>query len=176
MTHAPADDPFDLLRLEPRFDLDPARVERAYLAQAAACHPDTAGSDPEAAAEAARQSALLNQARSALLDPERRARALLSRLGGPPGEPNELPEGFLAEIMETRMAIEQAIAEDDQDELDRWRAWGRERRRETMDRVSALFEAAGAADPADRAEALGEVQRRLNAWRYIERMLEQTSE
>lgn len=166
---APAD-PFETLGLPARFDLDAAAVDRAYLARAAACHPDLAGGDPDKAAEAARRSALLNGAKAALLNPETRARALLDRLGGAPGSERDLPDGSLMEIMETRMAVEEAAAGGDQAELARWRNWAAEQRRDYIDRVGNMFAVLG---DSPSPEALSAIRRKLNAWRYIERMAEQ---
>lgn len=163
-------DPFETLGLEPRFDLAEAEIQRAYLARAAACHPDLAGADPERAAGAARLSAALNRARAVLTAPEDRARALLERLGGGDGDERELPEGFLMEIMETRLEVEAAAESGDGEELARWREWAQTERSSYIERLGAMF--ADLSDPPA-PDAVQEIRRELNAWRYIERMLEQ---
>lgn len=162
-------DPFATLGLPARFDLDPGAVERAYLARAAATHPDLA--DPATADAAARAAAALNDAKAALLDPESRARALLAHLApDAPATERDLPEGFLMEIMQTRMAIEEAVQSRDPQAVARWREWAADQRSSSIERLGALF--AGLDDPPDPG-ALAEIRRRLNAWRYIERLLEQ---
>jgi curved DNA-binding protein CbpA len=89
-------DPFDALGLPASFDLDQGEIERAYFARSAAVHPDVAAGDDEAQ----RRMTILNQAKRTLDDPERRADALLIRLGGPPREQDRsLPPDFLMEIM-----------------------------------------------------------------------------
>lgn len=136
--------------------MDAAAVNRAYLARSAALHPDRAAGD----ADAPRRMAELNEAKRVIEDPERRANALLARLGGPSKEQDRsLPDGFLMEMMEVRerMEAEGAAARGT------WEAWAKERRREAVEEVGAMF----------REGRLGEVRRRLNAWRYIERMMEQ---
>ncbi|MFG0259012.1 MAG: iron-sulfur cluster co-chaperone HscB C-terminal domain-containing protein [Phycisphaerales bacterium JB041] len=163
-------DPFETLGLEPCFDLDEADIQRAYLARAAACHPDLVGADPERAADAARLSAALNRARAVLADPEDRAHALLERLGGGTGDQRELPEGFLMEMMETRMEVEAAAESGDAAELHRWREWARTERSRYIERLGGMFADLGAPPAPD---AVQEIRRELNAWRYIERMLEQ---
>lgn len=186
-----AADPFDTLGVDPTFDLDPGAVQRAYLRRAAACHPDLAGTDPDRSAEAAQRSAALNAARATLLHPEARARALLERLegrggggaasgsGGGPADPAgaeaDLPEGFLIEIMETRMAVEEAAESGDSDDLARWQDWVAAERARYIERLGGLFAAFAETvdDDAGRVGRLAEIQRQLNAWRYIERMLEQ---
>lgn len=158
------DDPFDTLGLAPCFDLSDEQIERAYLARIAAAHPDreTGGQD---------RAASLNDARRVLLDPERRAAALLARMGGPgAAEDKSLPDGFLMEIMETRAEIEQAMAADPSDETRaQWEAWAGRRRAEYARQVSALFERAAGGERG----VLAEIRTLLNAWRYIERLIEQ---
>lgn len=164
-------DPFETLGLEPRFDLAEAEIQRAFLARAAACHPDLVGADSERAAEAARLSAALNRARAVLAAPEDRARALLERLGGGEGDERELPEGFLMEMMETRMEVEAAAGAGDAAELSRLRAWAETERARYVERLGGMF---GDLRDPPAPDALQEIRRELNAWRYIERMLEQT--
>jgi len=164
-------DAFDLLGLEPRFDLDRTAVDRAYFARSARLHPDVAAGSPDAA----REMAELNKAKATLESPERRADALLKRLGGPSREDHKvLPPGFLMEIMEVREAIESAVSSPDPVGKERaraqWEDWAEEQRRAAMKEVGQLFAAAGG-NP-DR-EALAAIRTRLNAWRYIERLIEQ---
>ncbi|MEN0020458.1 MAG: iron-sulfur cluster co-chaperone HscB C-terminal domain-containing protein [Planctomycetota bacterium] len=158
-------DPFQALSLSPRFDLADADIERAYLGKIASAHPDAASQ-----AEAA-DPATLNDARRALLDPEQRAEALLAVLGGPgPGSDRELPDGFLHEMLDVRMQLEDAQASDDPAEREQWRAWASERRDQHIAAVAQHF-----SDYANnpQPEKLVAVRRELNAWRYAERMLEQ---
>lgn len=163
-------DPFETLGLDARFDLAADDIQRAYLQRVAACHPDLASADPERAAEAARLSAVLNTAKAALLDPEARAKALLARLGGAGDAQKELPDGFLMEIMETRMEVEAAAESGDAEAIARWQQWGETERSRYIDRLGAMF--ADLPTPPE-PEHLHEIQRELNAWRYIERMREQ---
>jgi curved DNA-binding protein CbpA len=169
--HGPPD-PFETLGLPARFKLAAQDIGRAYLARAAACHPDLAGAggDEALAAAAARTAAALNDARAVLLDPESRARALLARLDPGGASDRTLPEGFLAEIMATRLGLEEAIEGGKPADLDRWREWAAGERGSSIDRIAGLF--AGLGDPPA-AAGLVEIRRRLNAWRYIERMIEQ---
>lgn len=169
-------DAFDTLGLPARFDLDPARIQRAFLQRTAGLHPDH-GARPED--EAA--SASLNAARAVLDDPEQRAGALLSRLGGPSKEQDRsLPDGFLMEMMEVRERIE--AERKDPDARERWEDWGESRRRGHMERVKNLFAQATGPEggpplpQGPEASVLKAIRRELNAWRYIERMLEQLGE
>jgi DnaJ-domain-containing protein 1 len=160
-------DPFDALGVPAAFDLDRAAIERAYLVRSAALHPDLARADDEAP----RKMAALNLARRTLEDPERRAAALLERLGGPSKERDRsLPPNFLAQMMETREEIEGAIASRDPDQRSRWESWAEERRREAIGEVSGLFRRLS--NPPAPGE-LAAIRVRLNAWRYLERLIEQ---
>lgn len=166
-------DPFEELGLPARFDLDAAVLERAFLRRAASVHPDMAseGGSAAEAGETENRAAALNVARAILADPEKRANALLAKLGGPTKEQDKsLPPGFLMEIMETRQEVEADLAGADPSERDKWRGWAADRRRDYAARVGGMFASLDAqAAPA----ALGEIRRELNAWRYIERLIEQ---
>ncbi|HEX2837751.1 MAG TPA: iron-sulfur cluster co-chaperone HscB C-terminal domain-containing protein [Phycisphaerales bacterium] len=151
-------DPFEILGLPKRFELSPRDVERAYLARSAGMHPDAGG---EGTGQAA-----LNDARDVLLNTEARAEALLLAMGGKgKSEDKSLPGGFLVEMMETREAMESASS--DAERL-KWRDWAMEQRGAFERAVGELFRLA----EVDRT-ALHSVRCQLNAWRYIERMIEQ---
>lgn len=164
--HPDQPDAYDTLGIEPRFDVDEAAVQRAWLRAAARCHPDRAA-DP---AEAVRRTALLNDARAALLDPERRAETLLRRRGAPGTPDNTLPDGFLAEILEVREGLSEAQEAGNEAGLAAFQEWAAQRRRAYIDDVRRRF--ASMSEPGRPDEFAG-VRRTLNAWRYIERMLEQ---
>jgi curved DNA-binding protein CbpA len=161
-----AEDAFDILGLQPGFGLDQGSIDRAYFARSAALHPDLAA-DPDAP----RRMAALNDAKRTLEDPESRADAALRRLGGPAREQERgLPDGFLMEIMETRQEIEAAVSSGDPAERRRWQNWAADQRRRAIQEVGAMFRAL---PPDPPAETLRAIRVRLNAWRYIERLIEQ---
>ena len=158
--------PFFILGLQPAFDLDQAAVERAFLRQAARLHPDHA---PDMSQDDDSAIAALNAARDQLLDPERRAGILLDLLGGPaPSADKSLPDGFLLEMLETRQAMEDELRADQHDARARWRTWALVRRADFCRALVELF-AKAPGNPA----VLATIRRELNAWRYIERMIEQ---
>ncbi|MDP1663057.1 MAG: iron-sulfur cluster co-chaperone HscB C-terminal domain-containing protein [Phycisphaerales bacterium] len=162
-------DAFDLLGLEARFDLTPERVRAAYLARAGAVHPDAVPGGEDGAAAA------LNAAKTAVSDPETRANLLLARLGGASSDVSRaLPDGFLMKMMEAREGMEEAASRRDGAAIERWRGWAERERDGHIARVGALLEAARLGKPT--GVGLSEVRQELNAWRYIERMLEQIGE
>jgi DnaJ-domain-containing protein 1 len=168
-------DPFDLLGLPATFSLTPEQIGRAYLARAASVHPDLSdGSDHDSDDDDRSLNAeLLNQARGILLDTELRAAALLTRLGGPGPQERAMPPGFLSEMMELRESAEAELVQEGQAARLRWRAWAAERRAAHIARATSLFAKAASATSQDSASVLREIRIELNAWRYIERMIEQ---
>lgn len=154
------DNPFEQLGLPARFDLSPAEISRAYLSKIGAAHPDLAPSD-----DTDEPAAKLNHARTVLANPELRADALLLALGGPAKETDRtLPPGFLASIMERREEIEAALASGGGAARETWQQWAGAARAEYQSRVGSMFR-----DGAP----LANIRRELNAWRYIERLIEQ---
>lgn len=163
MSTSPQDDPFDVLGLSATFDLDRKQLQRAYLAKAALAHPDNRGTDGLAAQ--------INDARRTLEDPERRANAFLARLGGPSKEDNQdLPPGFLMELMSTREEMEEIAQSQDAQALDAFRAMAESRRSGHIERISTLVQEL---DSPPTPESLARIRVELNAWRYAERMIEQ---
>jgi molecular chaperone HscB len=169
MTASPAD-PFALLGLPRTFRIDKAALQAAYLRKSAALHPDRV-TDPLRQAEAATEAAKVNDARAVLADDEQRANALLALLDGPRKEQlNALPEGFLVEMMSVREEMEEALATGDTAGRERLEKWAEARRAAHIQHVSELFERY---DSSPSSETLKAIRIELNAWRYIERMLEQ---
>ncbi len=169
-----ADDPFNLLGLKPSFDIDPGELQRRYLERAARLHPDAEpGRLSDEQAEQA--AAALNDARAILADPEKRASALLSLLGGPTADADRsLPSGFLMEIMEVREQLEQAARSRDVGEVEKWNRWAKEQRSRSIAQATQLFRDLASRDSNDRSPtALAEIRRQLNAWRYVERLRDQ---
>lgn len=158
------ENPFMLLGLPQTMDLSAEQIEAAALELSARLHPDAVGGDPEAEA----RLAAVNDARSVLASPESRAIALLAAAGGPSAsEDRSLPAGFLMEMMQVREALDEAVARKDAGEVSTWRAWALRKRDSHAARVRELFLKGGERD------VLVDIRRELNAWRYIERMLDQ---
>lgn len=163
-------DPFAVLGMERRFDLDPAAVDRAYLERSAAMHPDVAAQHAMAGmgSEDDEQVAELNRARQVLGDPEQRAVVLWKLWGGI--ETKDMPPGFLIEMMEIREEIQHAAG--DRVATAKWAQWAAERRAEYQNKVAALFAKLAVESPA-KAGVLKQIKMELNGWRYVERLIEQ---
>ena len=164
----PQDDPFDVIGIEPVFELDVPALQRKVKRRIAANHPDRI-SDPLARDEAVRATARLNEALRTLENDERRANCLLVRLGGPaPSEDRSLPPTFLMEMLEVREDMEEAIASGVPEERARVEAWAGSERKRLRAEVGALLGRLQTGDPVG-----SEIRLQLNVWRYIERMIEQ---
>ena len=162
------DDPYELLGLEPMFELDAAAVQRDVRKRIARQHPDRI-TDPVERDDAVRRIAALNEALTRLLDDESRANLLLEKLGGPSAaEDRSLPPTFLMEILEIREDMETALSGGDPSERARVEDWAQAERTRLRDEVGALFAR------MQQGESLGvDIRLQLNVWRYIERMIEQ---
>lgn len=159
-------DAFDILGLEPRFDLSSAAIQAAYLRRVASLHPDREGDEDLAAG--------VNAARQALQDPEQRANALMTRLGGPgASEDRSLPEGFLPAVMALREELDTARSAGDEASVAKGLAWAAAERDRHIASAGSLFAKAAAAAGPEQGALLRALRRELNAWRYIERLLEQ---
>ncbi len=160
-------DPFKTLGLPARYDLDPTDLHTRFIQASAATHPDRY-TDPVDQAQAAERAAEVNHAYAVLSDPERRADALLTLLGGPAKEQDKsLPPDLLMDMMETREQLEEAIAQENLDELNKLRDWANDQRDAHLKSIADLF-----ADTQDTLPAKS-IRLELNALRYIQRMLDQ---
>ena len=171
-----AEDPFAILGLPRSYRIERAAVQRAYLERAANVHPDFARSAAGSAGPIDDAAASLNRAKETLENPELRAHTLLCLIAAEAGIPFQpaddraLPPGFLAQMMETREQIEADRAAGHTAKLAAWERWAEERRAAHQRKVGELFEPdAGRPTPA----SLRAIKMELNAWRYIERMIEQ---
>ena len=169
MTH------FERLGLPRRFPLDPAELERTYLARSREVHPDHAGND-RASLEA---SAALNEAYAILRDPFRRADYLLTLEGGPTAaEQKQAAPEFLEEMLDLRMRIEEAKHAADNSERVALERDLTKRRDALLAEAGSLF---GKLEPlppdsAARTALLVRIRQTLNATKYIQGLLRDLDE
>ena len=166
---------FERLGLPRRFRLDPAELERNYLARSRDVHPDHAGND-RASLEA---SAALNEAYTILRDPFRRADYLLTLEGGPTAaEQKQAAPEFLEEMLNLRMRIEEARHAADSSERVMLERDLTRRRDALLSEVSGLFERLTPlpADTAARPGLLVRIRQSLNATKYIQGLLRDLEE
>jgi molecular chaperone HscB len=161
---------FERLGLPRRFPLDPADLERNYLAKSREVHPDHAGND-RASLEA---SAALNDAYAVLRDPFRRADYLLTLAGGPSAadQKQAAPE-FLEEMLDLRMRIEEAKHAADSSERVTLERDLTQRRTALLTETGSLFDKLDALSTADpgRSDQLVRIRQTLNATKYVQGLL-----
>ncbi len=164
------DDPFAMLGLERQFDVDPAAMRMAYLKLTAQLHPDRI-TDPIEQAEAAEQAARINGAYRILMDDESRADALLRVLGGPSrSQEKTLPDGFLIKMMDIRQDMEDVLANGDEKDQQHLSETVRQQRAKHVHAARDVFDQITRNTSHDLLRA---ARIELNAWRYVERMIEQ---
>ena len=109
---------FELLNLEPSFDLDPAALEKAYFAEQRKYHPDRFATKPPTEKHAAMQRSVdINNAYNTLKDPLKRAQYLLGLQGIVVGTDKDTVKPshvLLTEVMEWR---EEGVSTDELENL-----------------------------------------------------------
>jgi len=166
-------DPFEILGMEPRFDLDLRALEQRHRDLSRALHPDRYAGAPSAERRLALSRAIdVNEALRVLKDPIRRAEALLARAGAAvteTGGPKPTPS-FLMEVMELREELAEAGRALDLGRVGKLAAAMRGRQEDVERRLGAALDE-GRGDPQKITAAvpvLGEL-------RYIRRFLDEVS-
>jgi molecular chaperone HscB len=170
-------DLFGLLGLPPRFDLDPAAIERAFFEKSKETHPDRFAGAPAAERVAAlSRSRAVNDAYQCLKKPVARAEYLLARAGVTIGDNERIGPELLMEVLELREELAEARAakrlpEPDVErgglaptrEIERLRGLMKARRDAAVARLSELFA----------QDALADIKSQLIVLRYLDRYLEE---
>lgn len=166
-------DAFEQLGLPPRYDLDPAELERAFFERSKELHPDRFASAPAAERVVALSRArALNDAYAVLKRDASRAEYLLAREGVTIGDNERIDPALLMALLEEREQLAEARHAGELREVERLAGAMRARRREALGRVAALFaEARGAG--AARVEQLAQIKGQLILLRYVDRYLEE---
>jgi molecular chaperone HscB len=161
-------DPFDLLEVEPRFDLDLAFLERRHRDLSRVLHPDRYAGRPAGERKQALGRAIeVNEAFRTLRDPVRRAAALLARHGRHTDE-SDAPRAdpmLLMEVMERREALSEARRAGNRDRVAKLSETVRQREREVEADIAASF----AHEPPE----LARVETLLGELRYHRRFLDE---
>ncbi|MEO8797532.1 MAG: Fe-S protein assembly co-chaperone HscB [Polyangiaceae bacterium] len=103
--------PFEVLGIEPRYDIDLKLVEKRHRELSKALHPDKFAQDGASARrESLERATQVNEAWRIVRDPIRRAEALFALAGIKVGETNEpkSDQAFLMDMMEMREALSEA--------------------------------------------------------------------
>lgn len=163
-------DPFLVLGIEPRFDLDPKELDQKVRALGRALHPDRhAGSSASERRMALSKSIDVNDAHRLLKDPVRRAEVLRKSIPSP--EATSASPELLMEMMELREGLSDARRKQDLKRVRELAATVKAREATLLDNLSKGFQSALAdpsADPTSIDESLSEL-------RYVRRFLDEVN-
>jgi molecular chaperone HscB len=171
-------DPFELLGVERRFDLDLKVLEKTHRELSRALHPDkyaqAGASERRAVLE---KAASVNEAWRVVRDPIRRAEALFKLVGIPVGEDNEPKStpAFLMEVLDEREALADARAAKD---LEKVRAIGavmEKRAKETEAKLAAGFASLPKNGALPDRAAVEKLVPLLGELRFFKRFLDEVS-
>ena len=154
-------DPFELLGLKARYDLDVAELEARHRELSRALHPDRfQGRSASERRQALGKAIEVNEALRALKDPVQRAEALLRRRGvtvGETREPQADPE-FLMTVMELREALRDAHKSSDVSRVETLCDEVKQRQASAESEFTNGLTDAGAASPERLVALLGELR------------------
>lgn len=160
-------DPFAMLGLPARFDLDTQAIETRFRERSRELHPDKfAGAPAAERAQALVRARALNDAYQVVRRPQRRAEALLARAGLTIGDHEKLDPAFLMEILELREELAEARAAGKLELVDELQTAMQGRRRALEEGLGPLFAAGDAA-------SLAAAKRDLITLRYVVRYLDE---
>ena len=167
-------DAFDVLGLEPAFDLDATLLEQRYRDLQRALHPDrfVKAQASERRASLAR-AVSVNEACRVLRDDLQRASLLLARHAGDPsaGAREVADPALLMEVMELREALSESKHGGDAAARERLTAGVCAQQREATSALRSALGRLAAGDPSAREEAA----RALSRLRYYRRFLDEVS-
>jgi molecular chaperone HscB len=167
--------PFEVLGIEARYDIDLRAVEKRHRELSVALHPDKFASDGASARrEAIERASQVNEAWRIVRDPIRRAEALFSVAGVTIGETSEpkSDQAFLMDMMEMREALSDAR---DSKDLASVRALAKDaeaRESAAKEAISAIFKSGTA--QIDKS-VLIQTLPKLGELRFYRRMLDDVS-
>jgi len=165
-------DAFGLLGLSPRFDVEPAQLERAFFERSKELHPDRFATAPASERVVAlSKSRALNDAYQLLKREVSRAEYMLGREGLTIGDNERIDPALVMELLEEREVLSEARLRGELREVERLQASMRGRRRGALDRVKALFREVETATGDARLAALTAIKGQLILLRYVERYL-----
>lgn len=166
-------DPFQILGIEPAFDIDVRAVEARHRELSRALHPDRYAKAPAAERRMALSRAIeVNEAWRALKDPIKRAEAMFRHIGVPAGEtaePNPSTD-LLMEMMEAREELSEAARAKDMPKVHNLALKMRVREREVLSALGEGFKKAN--DDLSEARKLLHC---LGELRYLRRFLDEVA-
>jgi molecular chaperone HscB len=167
-------DPFAALGIDPRYDIDPAELERIFFELSKELHPDRFAAAPAAERVAALSRArALNDAYALLRRDTSRAEYLLASEGVTIGDNERIDPELVMALLEERELLAEARQKGELREVERMAAAMRARRSEALGRVKELFAHLPGTSGEPRNEQLAQIKRQLILLRYVARYLEE---
>jgi molecular chaperone HscB len=158
---------FELLGLDPTYDLDAGALRQRYLAVSRGVHPDQHGGG--GATLSLRLSAQLNEAHRVLTDPVLRAEYLLELHGGKSAaEDKQVPQDVLSQTLLLREEIADAKTAGHQDTLDACARQVHTAHDTVVARVAKLARALPGDEPLR-----NDLRSALNTVKYYQRLLKE---
>jgi molecular chaperone HscB len=167
-------DAFDVLGLEPAFDLDAKALEQRYRDLQRALHPDRFAQASASERRASLSRAVsVNDAYRALRDELKRAELVFVRLGGDVSERSQQPADptLLMEVMELREQLGEAKAGRDVARRERLTEEVRGKQQAAQAALRASFDKLRAGEASSREDAA----RALSRLRYYRRFLDEVA-
>lgn len=171
LEHVAGADYFELFGLKRHYDLDPAALQKTYLAITRNVHPDAfATADATTQSLMLRMAATINRAFETLKDPVLRAEYLLETSGGKSAaDDKRVPPELLGQVMMMREEIEEAKAGGDSQTLTRLRQQVSHQKDAALERLADLSRRLD-----DGGEALrDDLRLQLNSMKYFNNLLAQ---
>lgn len=171
-------DPFEMLGVARRFDLDLATLEKTHRELSRALHPDKyASAGASERRSVLEKAASVNEAWRTVRDPIKRAEALFALAGirvGEDNEPKSTP-AFLMEVLEQRESLSDARAAKDLVKVHAIGDTMGKRARETEQKLAQGFAAALGADRSSGSDrsAVEKLVPLLGELRFYKRFLEE---
>ena len=167
-------DPFEILGVEPRFELDLTNVELRHRELSRVVHPDRhAGAPPSSRRVALSRAIEANQAFAELRDPARRAEALLKRYGVVVEEGKEKAADpmLLMELLELGEGIATARRARDAASVEQQTAALKAREQGVISALAAAFRELEAGVPAASDQAV----KQIGILRFLRRLLDEAA-
>lgn len=169
-------DPFSILGLEPRFDLDLKTLEVRHRELSSALHPDRYVGHSSVERQMALGRAIeVNEARRALLDPVRRAEALLTLRGIDTAEGTEPKpsQRFLFEMMELREELSAHKAHKNLLMTETLREDVQAREKRVIIALTQSFKGLPADSGSASPEVVTDIRSKLGELRYYRRLIDE---
>jgi len=166
-------DPFAILGLEPRFDLDAAMLEDRHRELSRVLHPDKhVGKAASERRMALSRAIEVNEAFRILKDPVRRAQSLFEQHGIPTGESSQTKASpaLLMDMMEAREELAEAARDKNLSKVVELGAVMQQREAALISKLGAALAAAGRD-----TQKLIEAEAVLGELRYAKRYLDEVS-